>query len=1193
VDLLKAAVVALKIQPSRGPPMLGTGFFIAPRIVATCAHVVADSAAALPVHADGSVVASGRSLELRPDRELFFLSKETGLDLALLRVTSGASALDVDAHDSDTPVLLSAAMALGDPMWTYGHPVGMFRAGQPATFRYEGDSRRSEQEELPLPRLSGTPVGAGFSGSPVVNLRTGAVCGMLCTSNKAGSAHLLSAADILARCMEAKQAHETTAAHRVWLRTLTDAQLRAGGWRFPGPRLRSYLRAAALGAQTHPYPSLPADVEPAVIEPPSLPSVYVRQEAEEQEVMSSKRASARNAGRSMPAEGMLQIEENCVVIGGPGAGKSSLLRAMVIALAGRLERDEPCTLVPVRVLAADMAARPLLDGIAASVNADLCRWLRESLSVEFFRDPPIAGASWLILIDGLDEIMKTEHRRDVVEKLAHSQDVPGMFRFVAATRPLPDSDLPQGSSWRRYELLPFDIGQLPGFAAGWFGALGVNDPASAAQRFTGKVKAVGLGGLARVPLMATMLCELFAMHPDEPLPDGRHAVYQQFISMLREHQYGGTPGSDALQVRAAVRGSVHDAEVAAERLHFDVFDLIGQFALARHDGETRSAVDLLSEWTIEQPTHLDKKIWRTVLRESLRRSGLLIERDGDFAFIHETIGEFLAAGRIAADPRSAARIRELFGRRRITTPPIPKLDSFTRFLIAEWCGRPDLTRRLRRVATRGGAVGREFISMLVADGIPLPAEIVEPVAADLAQVASDTTRYNNDRFSAAEALARMGDPRGVELLAALAGDRGAPIRGRISAATAMAGLGDPRGVELLAALAGDPSVASHDRVGAARELGRLGHQSAAELQVEALGALAADSGEYPDDRMEAARDLIELGDPRGAQLLANAAADPSAWDSLFDEAIETVMDLDDPVRAEILTAWARDRDLDGNSRAYAAEELARLGDRRGVELLAAIAADPNVHDPGRSGAARTLIGLKDPGGAEFLAALARDPGLNRRRDRCDLARALAELGDPRGVELLAELACDPSLPGDDRSYAANELARLGDGRGVGMLAELASDPSLPGYSRRDAARELSRLGDRRGVELLAAVASDPAVPPFSRVTAAEDLTELGDPRGVELLATQLLAATAIDQTVDRHYRLEAVTDLIELNDPRSKESLAALARNRTLDRGTRRKVRRALRRLEPEANTVLIDGYGHIAPIVDMYARASITMCHE
>lgn len=173
-DPLEGATVALDLLDGSGG---GTGFVLTPGTVVTCAHVVAGAATLR-----GRIVATGTELTLTLSEDSLHRAAN-GLDIAFLRFEADAPA--------PTYVLTAPHTAFGDRLWVYGHPRGDYRAGQWAALEYQGDSRLAFDDPMPMPRGYGTPVGEGFSGSPVVNQRTGAVCGMLARSNKAGSAHMV------------------------------------------------------------------------------------------------------------------------------------------------------------------------------------------------------------------------------------------------------------------------------------------------------------------------------------------------------------------------------------------------------------------------------------------------------------------------------------------------------------------------------------------------------------------------------------------------------------------------------------------------------------------------------------------------------------------------------------------------------------------------------------------------------------------------------------------------------------------------------------------------------------------------------------------------------------------------------------------------------------------------------------------
>ena len=1051
-DLVRWASFALDVEVrGSADPALGTGFLVAPGIVATCAHVLAETRAQLPRTVRARPFATRQVLVLETVPGWYLRGDDGGgLDLAFLR---GPEDLGL-GHVLLSGVVGDSRPKIGDSLWAFGYPAGMFRNGQSALFIYQGPSRLQAVDEVGravggpwgLGRVVGPPVGGGYSGSAVLNRRTGAVVGMLCTSNEVGSAHYVSSANIIAGSREVARAQSGVVGHAVWLGTLDDEQIRIGGWPFPGPRLRTYLDTAVRVARSHPYPGVLPDARP-----PPLTAVYLRQQVL---IAASRSADSGlddgadkvriTLSAPIPAEEILGGDEDCVVVAGPGGGKSSLLRTGLITEAERWQRGGVGRWIPVRVLAADLVAPlPLPEAIAAGVTADLSAvGICEGWPAEFFKVKPLRAVRWLVLVDGLDEISDSQARSGVLAKLAGVAlgDRPSPYRFVVATRPLPagelDPDPSSGWAARHYELQPFALDDLDGFAERWFTALALTEPRQAAVAFTAELTRTRLSDLARTPLMATMLCQLFAAHPDRPLPAGRAGVYQRFVELLRERQV--TVGVYA-QMGSALGQYGPTAAAAATRVLGDSPELISRLAAARHGGNTTPAVDLLTAWTgTHQPPQIPGNVWAAFLGEVLRRSGLLVERADDFAFLHQTITEYLAAKHTAADEQaSAAAFHEVFGswskpllhwspRRRTwsrtwlrarRTWSEPKLDeSYIGFLVAAWQERSDLTPALRRLVSRGGLGGCLFIAARVREGTPLDRTVVTSAATTIAAFAADPALDGYVRREAADALAGLGDARGADLLAALAAAPALDGYVRREAADALAGLGDARGADLLAALAADPAV---------------------------TGGV----------RREAAVALAGLGDARNADLLAALAADPA---------------------------------LDGYARREAADALAGLGDARGADLLAALAADPAVTGGARREAADALAGLGDARGADLLAALAADPALDGYVRR-EAAVALAGLGDARNADLLAALAADPALDGYARREAADALAGLGDARGADLLAALAADPAVTGGARREAAIALAGLGDARGADLLAALAADPALDGGARREAAEEL----------------------------------------------------------------------------------------------------------
>lgn len=154
-------------------------------------------------------------------------------------------------------------------------------------------------------------------------------------------------------------------------------------------------------------------------------------------------------------------------------------------------------------------------------------------------------------------------------------------------------------------------------------------------------------------------------------------------------------------------------------------------------------------------------------------------------------------------------------------------------------------------ALRDGVRRQEALSALLTlgDAAALPA---------VGALFEDEGAGEFDRTLAAATLARLGDPRGAEHLAARIAEGGddAPV------AAEMAGrLGAQEAVPALWETAGDAR--SPARGAALRALGRLRAPGAEEK----LLALAADAGADGDLRMDAAEGLAEVGSPAARELL--------------------------------------------------------------------------------------------------------------------------------------------------------------------------------------------------------------------------------------------------------------------------------------------------------------------------------------
>ncbi|MEB3119843.1 MAG: NACHT domain-containing protein [Snowella sp.] len=155
--LLLRAVVKIAIQGSN--THLGTGFFVNDRLILTCAHVTKKCES-------GELVAISPHQPLSLPVEIFYESEEIEkLDLAILQLKE-----DQIWHGDTLP--LGSDYVLNDELYTFGYPSEK-PMGDSGSFKVIGKDGEG------LLKFKAGLVTSGFSGSPLWNLRTQGVCGMI------------------------------------------------------------------------------------------------------------------------------------------------------------------------------------------------------------------------------------------------------------------------------------------------------------------------------------------------------------------------------------------------------------------------------------------------------------------------------------------------------------------------------------------------------------------------------------------------------------------------------------------------------------------------------------------------------------------------------------------------------------------------------------------------------------------------------------------------------------------------------------------------------------------------------------------------------------------------------------------------------------------------------------------------------
>ncbi|MFE4957958.1 NACHT domain-containing protein [Streptomyces sp. NPDC056653] len=900
------------------------------------------------------------------------------------------------------------------------------------------------------------------------------------------------------------------------------------------PLVAAYLKAARDVARRHPYPG--------VLGAPSLPAladVYVRQQArtpaaDDQDSQSpgGTATSGNQAGPVVPAAEVFRADDDvCVLLSGPGGGKSTLLRAHLADVADGWLGSNTGKTIPVMVSAAAVAGMdPLPTVLAKTVTGDLLQaGLLDELGADFFRHPPRAGVPWLVLIDGLDEIPDADTRSAVLTMLAGAATAgAGLYRFVVATRPLPAAELGAlGRDVPRYELQPFSHDDLHAYATHWFRIL--DDPARHAEAFTAELERSHLEDLARTPLMALMLCQLYAADPTRPLPEGRTGAYQSFVELIYEqnaHKNIKNTQDEAirrLKDRHQIPGDNQAAEQAARQVRNHLPELIDHLAHVWINGSTAPVVDVLaSHLQAKRPQKVKQHLWNSFLGDVLRPTGILAQRADDFDFLHQTLLEYHAARHATRDEE--ARTQLLHG---MIAPPSTPADgrlvppaleaSYLGFLLDGLLAPQDritaeTTEYVEKLTAHGvgagGGAAERACRFLVAQ-VELRTNLpVAPTAAQLARFADDTALNSYLRVEAAQALARVGGEAGTARLALFADDATFDEYCRVRAAEALARVGGAAGTTRLARFADDTTLNADFRVRAAEALAQVSGKAGAARLALFASDITLDDG----FRVDAVRALAQVGDEAGTAQLALLAL----YGNRRQGAAEALAWVGGKAGAAQPTRLTDDTTLDEYYRMWAATILARVGravdGEAGAAQLARLASDTTLHDDDRMSAAMILAGVGKEAGTAQLAHLASNT-TPRHDVRVGAAQALLWVDGKAGTVLLAHLADDTTLHDDYRVWAAKVLAgankqlwvgpaealfwrsgrdyRVETDTGAALLARLADNPTLNGSSRVWAAEALVRVGGEAGMTRLARLADDTTLDHTDRMEAARVLALRG------------------------------------------------------------------------------------------------------
>ncbi|MBG0565499.1 serine protease [Actinoplanes aureus] len=1037
---------------STGGDFRGTGFFVAARTVVTCAHVIE--------HDEDVVIGwsgpdlRGRVLVRDPasrDGARYY----PGPDIAFIGVDTfdnPAVFLDDSALDRRLESLFVEGFSINNPTGA----VALERRRVPVL----GESDRYQL-------LSDAHIVPGMSGSPVVEADgSESVRGMLKSGRLAqgNSAYMIPAWEIKRSFRLHKR---LLRAHMSDLPPLVRPQA--------GTPLHMLLTAQREVAKRYPYRVATLTRR----EPPPLSSVYVEQRT---------RASTAGAQVISPVE-LLHRHRNALLVGGAGGGKSTLIQQLVATSAGWwLHEPDGAPEPPLgRVVAVRAAAQDLLGGawyasLARAVNNDLGGRLDVLLTPEHFEQPPVPGADWLILVDGLDEVLDRGRRRELVDVLGFRVGRYGSTtRFVVASRPLDDREFARlhasltGSDRTKrlgeYDLRPFDWEAVRQFAANWFRPADAEQSPVEPADFLEAIGTAGLAPLVEVPLLATIAAIVYEEKPNLPLPLDRAGLYETFVRVLltlREQRIG---------VRSALREQLarlgQQAEAFGERMLDDRLACLS-FLAVQYLRHRRRLGDALQDWLREQYPRPPLGVTVEHLRDLLVDTGLVAVYGDDLVFIHQSFAEYLASLKLVDEFDPDAWLQRV---RRSGA------DSLGLFTLAAWGDAGHDTRPVVEALMAPGEKRqyphlRQAAAMIQDGGV-----LVSGDTSEIIELAETAVRQVADAPAVVDVLrAILQRTRDAARVVRLVGDGGLSIRKRAEAARVLVTSENPAdhqiGLAELLKLAYGTELREADRLWALYVVVEVAPRHERRHAVQRL-AQYVETAHDLGLRMTALDLLHRAGEmPAAAAALLRRMLDPSRPDADREEAGSLLVLCMDVYRP-----------------AQAPPDLVDLGDELAEQTWQAVTPWTAPLDDATRLAVRRLAagaGVRQAASTVGRLIRTRPVGWESRTDvitrlgRPTAARRgpVASPWEPVSWQAVTLLAADHAAPWYDRLHLLLDYARQVPERDDDVTTLLRQRLHVPRTPRREQRAVLEALLTRVDVDDMRTLADDTGLPVRLRATAA-------------------------------------------------------------------------------------------------------------